>query len=172
MTANVVPSKWRPCRKLLRAVADLHTRGFQRLRIIVFQYDLGTWRCYIAPALWVSGSHGARLAEGVDPAETAPYSEASGREYWDWSDEYHATPARLAEVFLERFPRLAEIGYGEDWSYAGWYQHMLHVTYPDALPVADLSNRNIEGYMTSLGREVRFALPPVGLGRADRKPVR
>ncbi len=39
---------------------------------------------------------------------------------------------------------------------------MLHVTYPDALPVAQFNFSQVEGYMTSLGREVRFALPPAG----------
>lgn len=165
---NPVPIELRPARKLLRAVADLHTRGYQRLRIAVFQYELGTWRCYIAPALWISGNHGARLAEGVDWAQIATYTSASEREYWGWKDQHHATPAKLAEVFLDRFPRLAELGYGEDWSYVGWYQHMLHVTYPDAIPVTDLNMGDVRGYMTSLGREVRFALPPAGFGPLDR----
>ena len=153
----------RACRKLLRAVADLHTRGYQRLRIVVFQYYLGTWRCNVAPAAWVSGDHGAELAEGVDWSAVATYSSASGREYWGWKDLHHATPARLAEVFLHRFPRLAELGYGQDWSYVGWYQHMLHVTHPDALPVARYAFESLAGCMGTLGRSVRFALPPVGL---------
>jgi hypothetical protein len=148
---------------LLRAVADLHTRGYQRLRVVVYQYELGSWRCLIAPAVWISGEHGARLAEGVDYGAAAPYSDAGGREYWGWKDQYHASPAKLAEVFLERFPRLAELGYGQDWSYVGWYQHMLHLTFPDALPVADLPYQELEGSMATIGRrQGRIPLPPVG----------
>jgi hypothetical protein len=164
---NPVPEKLRPARKLLRAVADLHTRGYQRLRIAVFQYDLGTWRCYIAPALWISGEHGARLADSADHQRAAPYSSAAGREYWGWKDLHHATPARLAEVFLERFPELARLGYGQDWSYVGWYQHMLHATYPDAIPVAHVPHGELDGYVGTLGREVRIPLPPPGFGPAS-----
>lgn len=166
---SVIPREFRPARKLLRAVADLHTRGYQRLRIVVSQYDLGTWRCLIAPATWISGDHGAELAEGVDYSETAMYTSASDREYWGWEDRHHATPSSLAEVFLERFPRLAELGYGQDWSYVGWYQHMLHLTYPDAVPAAHVPHRAINGYMTTLGREIRFPLPPPGFAAPRRE---
>jgi hypothetical protein len=167
VSTDPVPLELRPARKLLRAVADLHTRGYQRLRIVVFEYDLGTWRCYIAPALWISGSHGARLTQGVNQEQIGTYTSASKREYWGWKDERHASPAKLADVFLKRFPRLAELGYGEGWSYVGWYQHMLHLTYPDAIPVADFSTGGVNGYMTSLCRKVRFALPPAGFGPPD-----
>jgi len=74
-----VSPEFRPARKLLRAVADLHTRGYQRLRVVVYQYELGTWRCFIAPAGWISGDHGAELANGVDYQQTATYTSASER---------------------------------------------------------------------------------------------
>jgi hypothetical protein len=157
-----IPEPFRPSRKLLRAVADLHTRGFQRLRIVPYLYDLGTWRCMIAPAQWISAQHGARLADGISWEDTAPYTEASGREYWGWKDDKRSSPGELADVFLDRYRGLAELGYGEDWVYVGWYQHMLHITFPDALPIAEGSYVDTDGFMTTVGRTLRFALPPAG----------
>ena len=59
------PAHVRPYRKLLLAVADLHARGYQQLRIVPYIYDLGTWRCTLLPAIHVSRKHGARWAGGV-----------------------------------------------------------------------------------------------------------
>ena len=151
--------EFRPFRKLLRAVADLHMRGFQRLRIIPHIGGPGYWRCNIAPASLVSSRHGAKLADGTDNA-VADYTSANGREYWGWVDEHHCTPARLAEEFLRRHPTVAERGYGQDWLYAGWYQHMLHATYPDLLPVA---------FAEYLDADTYIALIVAGGGYADRK---
>ena len=133
-----VPDELRPARKLLRAVADLHTRGYQRLRIIPYYYEgIGSWHCDISPAQWVSSSHGAQLDKSAPRDELAKYTNASRREYWGWEDKSHFSPSELAGVFLERFPRLSALGYGQDWLYAGWFQYMLHVTFPDALPIAN-----------------------------------
>ena len=51
---GVVPNEIRPFRKLLRSVAELHVRGFQRIRIVPYLYDLPSWRCMILPASYVS----------------------------------------------------------------------------------------------------------------------
>ena len=161
----------RPCRKLLRAVADLHTRGYQRLRVAVSQYELGTWRCSILPAQWVSGRHGAKIADDRCYGRLANYSSADQREYWGWQDAGHCSPARLAEVFLDRFPELAQRGYGQDWLYAGWFQHMLHLTYPDALPVTYVPYADaMDDYLGSIGRPVRIPLPPPGFAEVDPGP--
>ena len=117
-----------------------------------------------------------RCHRGTPTEELAHYTSASLRNYWEWEDTSHCSPGELAAVFLERFPKLAGLGYGQDWAYAGWYQYMLHVTYPDALPIANSPYDNYpiqpgsaaepepEGYMTTEGaRIIQFALPPVGL---------
>ena len=148
----------RPLRKLLRAVADLHTRGYQRLRIIPHFGGAGFWRCAVAPASLVSSRHGAMLAGDGDAV--AHYSSGAGREYWGWVDEHHCTPARLAEEFLRRHPAVAARGYGQDWLYVGWYQHMLHVTFPNLLPVA---------FAEYLEADTYIALMTPGGGYADRK---
>lgn len=116
-------------------VAELHVRGYQRLRIAPGMSPSGTsWRCAITPASNILRSHGARLGrlEGV----TAHYTSGNGRQYFGWNDAEHALPDRLAELFVVRFPEIAAAAYGEDWLYAGWYQHMMHATYPNAFPIA------------------------------------
>jgi len=57
----------------------------------------------------------------------AHYSSGSEREYFNWKDAGHATPSKLADLFIERFPEIAAAGRGSDWLYAGWYLDMLHL---------------------------------------------
>jgi len=173
---TVVPEKLRPYRKLIRAVAELHVRGYQRIRVVPSFYDLGTWRCAILPAIYISRAHGARWVEGVPPELVAPYSSASDNEYWGWRDQKGCSPSHLAEVFLEHFPRIAELGYGQDWPYVGWYAHMLHLTYPDALPISRSEPQGTPDFATCLGMlgergvlgfERTIPLPPPGHAAAD-----
>ena len=155
----------RRCRKLLRAVGELHVRGFQRVRIVPSLYNLGTWRCSILPACHISKEHGARWARDVPDDAIARYSSASGSTFWGWQDVSHAHPSELADVILERFPRIAQLGYGQDWAYAGWYLHMLDVTYPDALPISWNDQTDDGDYryvLKTIGRDVTIPLPPPG----------
>lgn len=160
-----VPESIRPFRKILRAVAELHLRGYQRLRIVPYIYDLGTWRCIIIPAIYVSRTHGARWIELMPEEAAARYTSADGSKYWGWRDKNHCSPSTLADVFLKRFPGVAELGYGQDWTYVGWYQHMLHVTYPDGLPISwndqDLP-RAPNGCLGMVGRNGTIPMPPPG----------
>ena len=66
----------------------------------------------------------------------ARYTSATRRTHWDWPAGSQCSAARLADEFLRGHARLSEVGYGQDWLYVGWYQHLLHVTHPDLLPVA------------------------------------
>ena len=85
------------------------------------------------------------------------YTGATGFVYWDQQTSASTSSARLARVFLDRFPDTAAEGYGQDWQYAGWYLHMLHLTYPDSLPLAD----GEDGPLTMYGRE--GTIPPAPL---------
>ena len=130
-----VPDEIRIPRKIVRMVGELHARGYQWLRLIPFIYEVGSWRGGVTPVANVLASHGAMPADyewGILPQ----YSSASARDYFGWEDARHATPSRLADLFLERFPDVARQGYGADWVYAGWYQEMLHLTHPGTLPIA------------------------------------
>jgi hypothetical protein len=80
----------------------------------------------------------------------------------------------MAELFVERFPDIAEAGLGSDWLYAGWYVDMLHLTYPDAFPIAYADYYEADGYLPCTGgnSDVRVPMPPPGLaGRAWRGPA-
>lgn len=92
------------------------------------------WRCSITPVTNISVKHGARLVEWEHLA--AHYTSGAGAKYFDWSYAANLDPLKLAKRFIEEFPLIAEAGRGSDWGYAGWYQEMLGLTYPDLLPVA------------------------------------
>jgi hypothetical protein len=122
-------------RKVLLMVAELHVRGYQRMRIAPGMSASGCyWRCSIAPATNISKVHGALLVSDEGPV--VHYSSADGGEYFGWQDASHFTPSRLAARFIKRFPAIASAGRGRDWAYVGWYQEMLHLTHPDRLPLA------------------------------------
>lgn len=152
-------------RHLLRLVAELHVRGYQRLRIAPgLSPSGGHWRCAIAPATQMLAGHGARLAPKADPA--VHHSSANGRAYFGWDDAAHLGVFELARCFLARFPELAAAGYGADWAYAGWYQHMLHLTHPLALPIAyaDWYDGPPTDHLPTIGgppNGVRVPMPPL-----------
>lgn len=145
-------------------VAELHVRGYQRLRIAPYLGPNGHWRCVLAPVRMISSLDGAKCDDRLDEAslDVARYTIATGNEYWGWKDTAHCTPGQLADVFLERWPELAAQSYGADWLYAGWYQEMLHITYPDDLPIAFSEFDDGELAMRSLHDRV-IPKPPVGM---------
>jgi len=153
------------CRRLLRMTSELHVRGFQQLRVIPHLYSVGTWRCGITFAQNVSADHGAMPCDWA--WELVPqYTSASERECFDWEDAVTATPSRLANMFLERFPDVSRRGYGPDWEYAGWFSWMLHETYPDCLPICQGEYVTVPrgGLVTIGGRSLELTSPPPGRG--------
>lgn len=154
-------------RRVLLMVAELHVRGYQRLRIYPYQYALGSWRCCVAPATGFLRTSGAWPIENVDNVG-ATYSTAQGKAPFDWHDARYTNPSGLARRFIERFSEIAEAGRGEDWLYAGWFTWMLHLTYPDRLPVVvtEWTNDISQGLPTimadgsELTRDIRVPLPP------------
>jgi hypothetical protein len=147
-------------------LSELHVRGYQRLRMAPGMSPSGMhWRCTITPVQNVLRSNGARIASW--DTLTAHYTSADERRYFGWTDAAHASPSRLAEMFIERLPAVAAAGYGEDWLYAGWYQHMVHWTYPDAFPIAyaDWYDEPAGGRLSTIGGEPAGRLisaPPPG----------
>ena len=149
-------------RKVLRMVTELHVRGYQRLRIAPgMSPSGGYWRCSISPVDNMSSRHGARMVSWDGLA--AHYTSGQRRQYFGWEDVGHATPSRLADVFVERFPAIAAAGRGADWLYAGWYLEMLHLTYPDSLPIAYADWELPDGCLATIGGpEVVVPMPPPG----------
>jgi hypothetical protein len=101
-------------------------------------------------------------------ARARSYSSADERDYFGWRDAREASPGRLAEMFIARFPDVAAAGRGSDWSYAGWYVEMLHLTYPDALPVAYADYDLPTDWLTTVGGNVPVRIPLPPPGEADR----
>ena len=153
-------------RKILNMVGELHQQGYQRIRIAPGMSASGMyWRCAITPVSNISFEHGARIAEErVDHNLIASYSSAEGDRYFGWDDTGKAGLKKLADLFIKRFSRIAEAGYGQDWEYAGWYQWMLKLTYPDTFPIAYADWDFPAEYLPSTGgrNDIQIPLPPPG----------
>jgi hypothetical protein len=151
-------------RNVLRMVSELHVRGYQRLRIAPGMAPSGLyWRCAITPVTNISSLHGAMLADW--DVLTAAYTSGQRDKYFDWQDASHATPSQLADLFISRFPDIVTAGQGSDWSYAGWYLEMLHLTYPNSLPIVYADWDLSKDYIATVGErsDVQVPLPPPGL---------
>jgi hypothetical protein len=158
----------RAYRKVLRMVSELHVRGYQRLRIAPgMSPSGGYWRCSITPVTNISGRHGARMLSWDRLA--AHYSSGQERKYFKWEDAAHVTPSQLAELFIKRFPEIAEAGRGADWVYAGWFLEMLNLTYPNSFPIAYADWDLPFDRLATTGERsgVRIPLPPTGWGPAE-----
>lgn len=149
-------------RKMLYLGHELHLRGYQRLRISPGLSCSGVdWRCPITPVTNILRSHGAQMADWDGPV--AHYTSANKDRYFGWDDGARLTPSKMADRFIERFPEIATAGKGSDWLYAGWYVEMLHLTYPDAFPIAYADFDLPTDHLTADGkRQVRIPLPPPG----------
>lgn len=71
----------------------------------------------------------------------------------------------MANLFIKRFPKVVEAGYGSDWLYVGWFIEVLHLTYPDCFPIAYDEYLEITDHLPVIGerRNVKIPLPPPGL---------
>lgn len=125
----------KPIYKVLAMVRVLHERGYQRLRIMPGLSPSGMyWRCTVTHRGNIKADHGA-MAKDFN-SETAHYSSGSDEQYFDWDDASGNTAEQLAGKFLERFEKIAALGYGEDEDYTLWYRNMLDGASRGELPVA------------------------------------
>lgn len=146
-----------PTRKFLYLVHELHKMGYQKLRIAPGMAASGMqWLCQIFSSADLEREHaGAK-------APVAEYSSTEGDTFFGWQDAVGAPLGKLAELFVERFPELAESGKGSDWAYAGWYMEMLRLTEPSALPIAYADWELPAGYLSTMGGgSLRLPLPPL-----------
>lgn len=157
-------------RKVLLMVAELHLRGYQKIRISPGMAPSGVfWRCNVAPINLLTQGNGAVMNWDMAMNREdlwAPYSSADEDHYFDLKSTPATTPSGLARRFIEKYPKIVEMGLGSDWRYAGWYVEMLHLTYPNAFPIAFADYPIPKTYLptTRLGNgpEVRVPLPPPG----------
>jgi hypothetical protein len=135
MTEDLRPPEWRRAQRVLSMVAELHKRGYQRLRISPGMSNVGSWRCAITSADNIRPLNGAMVTRDDDDL-VARYLAPTGSQYFGWSDASGATARDLARLFLERFPDICSRGLGRDWSYAGWFVEVLGVAEGGRFPVA------------------------------------
>lgn len=101
-------------RKVLLMVSELHVRGFQCLRISPGMSPSGMhWRCAITPVSNILKYNGALIASN-DNHLIVRYSSADESNYFGWQDAGKLTPSKLANLFIKRFPEVAEAGKGSD----------------------------------------------------------
>lgn len=134
-------------RRLLHMVAELHARGYQRLRVSPGMAPSGLyWRCV--------------FRAGTDA--TLRYTSGDGPVCFGWADAADDGPAELADKLLARAPELAAAARGEDPEYAAWFTAMLVLTAPGALPIsyADYELPTDHWPGVGDGREIEIPLPP------------
>jgi len=158
-------------------VSELHRMGYQRMRIMPFEYPLA-YRVAIAPIDVFSVRNGAYIALSSDYPETS-YSSSSGNEYFGWTDAKKSSARDLAEKFVTRFADVALRARGSDWEYAGWLAELVSIfeTKPNRLPIVmaeyfepgplTIREMPLRLYGQRVGDddggELSFPLPPPGL---------
>lgn len=163
-------AKVRRCRRVMLMVSHLHQMGFQQVRLCPGIAPSGFgWRGLVTAKSNTLELHGARVAHHDDEM-VARYGSGQGNEYFGWTDCKNATAGRLAETFLERFPRIADLGKGRDWSYVGWYSELLGYSASGLLPVAieEYGRDDVITFTSPLAAETRKLMPLPPPGEAEQ----
>ncbi|GEM_PF-93607 len=121
---SAVSAEVEPCIRMIEMTRELHTLGYQQIRIFPYLSPSGCyWRVEWAPA--------SAFRSPVEPPsvnserEIVRYSSASGWEPFEWQGVRDLTPLEMAQQFVRQFPELARAGQGDDWCYAGWLARLL-----------------------------------------------
>jgi len=126
---SLTPSKdgtIRRCIRVLAMVHELHKAGYQQIRIAPFIHEIGTWRCPVTFARNLrTDVDDHRMIIDYDQAPQYTSASAFDGSYFDWQDSKGLSARELAIKFIKYFPRIAELGKGQDWEYAGWFTSIL-----------------------------------------------
>jgi len=112
--------------RLLEIVGELHRMGHEQLRISAGVGPTGAWRCWIGSAKhFVGQEHGG-----------CPSQMSSGYGYSRdvWIDQHDLSLRDLAQIFIEKYPEIAQESLGQDHDYVGWYGDMLRAASPSSVP--------------------------------------
>ena len=91
------------------------------------------WRCWlttadsVSPDGWSSKTHAYY--------NTASYSSAARAQMFGWEDAHDKNAKDLAQLFVERFPEIAERGKGRDQAYADWFAGIMATAEAGRLPI-------------------------------------
>ncbi|AWF58860.1 ADP-ribosylglycohydrolase family protein [Pseudomonas aeruginosa] len=158
-----VSAEIEPCIRLIEMTHELHTLGYQQIRIFPYMAPSGcSWRVEWAPA--------SAFRSSVEPPsveserELVRYSSGSGWKPFEWQGVQELTALNMAQQFVRQFPELARSGQGDDWCYAGWLARLLGEVRRGRLPymLADWPIDLARGVPMTSGDP--FPLPPT-LGR-------
>ena len=106
-------------RKLILAVAELHQRGYEQLRLHAgLSPSGGHWRYDLSPS---------------DGSVAGPSGSLTNQLNMSWGDNDDSTPEELAGNILKRFPDLMEASKGEDSAYAAWLAEIVEESAPEGL---------------------------------------
>ncbi len=147
--------------KLLRMVAELHARGFQRLRIAPGLAPAGgDWRCALVPASRMDPAHGA--GEQVGNLLAARYSTSEDYHFFGWNDGAKMSIKEMAESFVRTFTTVCEQALGPDPVYANWFLSVVHAAEHGALPVAfsEAGHPRVEERLATTQADLWLMWPP------------
>jgi len=152
--------------RLLGMVHELHKQGWQKIRIHSGMSSSGCyWRCAIFPA-GLSRNQMGRYYKKVGPRNlVAHFTTGQDRQYFEWNDCKQDDACHLAQKFIERFPKICEMGLGRDWAYAGWFSELLGHAENGRFPYSywdDMTSSTSRAVWLTFGEEVPFPLPPPG----------
>ncbi len=113
----------------MEMVGHLHKMGYERLRLDPGMAPSGIfWRCHVLPVR--EDGCRIRIDDVLDEEGDSSYSSSEKDRFFGWTDAGNDTPQQLAVKFIERFPKRAKLGFGNDEEYAAWYARMLEQTAP------------------------------------------
>ncbi len=117
----------RRCIRVLAMVHELHKAGYQRIRVLPMMAPSGCyWRAIITYAGNVACDGYHIIDEDMDNNGTvARYTSGQDNEFFGWPDAAALDARRLANLFIQRFPKIASRGEGLDWAYSGWLTDIL-----------------------------------------------
>lgn len=119
----------RRCIRVLAMVHELHKAGYQQIRIAPFIHEIGAWRCPVTFARNLrTDVDDYQMIIDYDQAPQYTSASVSDGSYFDWEDSKGLNARELAIKFIESFPRVVELGKGQDWEYAGWFTSLLGYT--------------------------------------------
>jgi hypothetical protein len=164
-----LPEGQKPTFRVFLMLEELHRQGYEQLRIIPGMSASGMYyRACITPAMNVYMDHGA---VAVKDKLVAANTSANGEALFEWDDAAKSSIPELAQLFVLRFPEIAELGHAPDPAYAAWFQLALACARRGEFPVAydSLSSRK----KTRVGEQIylpvldgavdALAMPPPGL---------
>ena len=118
----------RRCVRVISMVHELHKAGYQRIRMLPFSSPSGFyWRAWITFSDNIADDGYNLIDHDLDDTRglTAKYTSAQDNEFFGWCDAKNASARKLAQLFIDRFPIIADRGRGVDWAYAGWLVDLL-----------------------------------------------